>query len=73
MSAAQEQAGQGSGQGSGQGQEAGQGHRHGEADCIHVGAQPGYDVVVGRSDVAAHVPGLLGDGVQRVLITHAAA
>ena len=57
------------------GQEAGQGHRqgHGDVDRIHVGAQPGYDVVVGRSDVAAHVPGLLGDGVQRVLIVHAAA
>ena len=58
------------------GQEAGQGHRqgHGDVDRIHGGAATGgYDVVVGRSDVAAHVPGLLGDGVQRVLIVHAAA
>ena len=66
MNAAQEQAGHAHGHA--------HGHGPGEIDRIHVGAATGgYDVVVGRSDVAAHVPGLLGDGVQRVLIVHAAA
>ncbi len=43
-------------------------------DVIHVGApEAGYDVLVGREDVAARIPDLLREGVRRVLVVHAAA
>ncbi|WP_226344812.1 3-dehydroquinate synthase [Agilicoccus flavus] len=40
---------------------------------IRVGGPDGYDVVVGASDTPAEVAALLGAGVARVLVVHAAA
>lgn len=43
-------------------------------DTVHVGpSEGGYDVVIGAADVASAAEGLLGGGVRRVLVIHAAA
>ncbi len=43
-----------------------------ESRIVRVGAEPGYDVVIGRQ-LLGEIPALLGEGARRVLVVHPAA